>query len=230
MGRDRGGAPADRRGAHGDRGRRRGHDRGRRGGGARGRARTSGAAPRDQRHRRDPAHQPRPRAARRRGACRDRCDRGGLRERRVRSRARLARLASRSPARPAARSDRRRGRGRGQQQCRGDGARPGGARPGSRDRGVAWRADRDRRLVPVTRDPRAVARRAGRGRHDQQDPRARLRAGDRSGDRTLAEGPSVELRDRRVHRRGHAGPGGRDRPRARDRDDDRPRLGHGDRA
>ena len=186
----------------------------------------AGAAPRDQRDRRRPAHEPRARAARRRGARRDRRGRARLHEPRVRPRARRARLAPRSPARAAARADRRRGRDRRQQQRRGDRARPRGARRRQGDRRVARRADRDRRLVPAARDPRAVARHARRDRHDEQDPRARLRAGDRPGDRPAPQGPPLELRDRRIHRGGRARGGRRDRPRARHRDDDRSRLGH----
>ena len=80
----------------------------------------------------------------------------------------------------------------------------------SRRRGLARRARRDRRRGPDPGDRPPRRREAGRGRHDEPDPRRRLRGapGRRPGDRR-APGPSLELRPDRV--RGGAGPASRSR-------------------
>ena len=91
-------------------------------------------------------------------------------------RAARARRPRRSAAVPP---HRRRSGGRRQQQRGGDAAGAGGARARARGDRVARRAGRDRRRLPRARRDGAVGRDAARGRHDEPDATARLRAGDR---------------------------------------------------
>ena len=101
--------------------------------------------------------------------------------------ARRARRPYRALALPA---DRRRGRDRGQQQCRRRAA--GAERAGGGPRGdrLARRADRDRRRLPHPRHHGARRLPAGRGRHHQPHASQGLRRGDRAGHRGDHEGPS----------------------------------------
>ena len=73
-------------------------------------------------------------------------------------------------ARPAVRTDRRRGRHRRQQQRRRRAARAQHAGQGPRGDRLARRADRDRRRLPHARHHGARRRQAGRGRHHQPHP------------------------------------------------------------
>ena len=177
----------------------------RRQGGARGRrAARAVVAAGAQRDRRGPAHEPRARAAgRARGRARGR---GGarLREPRVPARRAAARLAARARRRAARDADRRRGRAR-RQQLRGGGAAGAVAAGGGARRGrLARRARRDRRLVPRARRDARIGRAPRRGRHDQPHAPARLRGGDCRRHGAAAQGAPLELRDRRLHRRGRA--------------------------
>ena len=114
------------------------------------RAHTAAVAPTGhQRHRRDRAHEPRPRAAGTGGARSRRPRRGGLLQPRVGRRDRRARLAPRSRRGAADRAHRRRGGARRQQQRRR--GPPGGRRArrsGQGDRRLARPARGDRRRLP----------------------------------------------------------------------------------
>ena len=109
----------------------------------------------------------------------------------------------------------RRGLARGQQQRRGRPARAGVARAGPRGRGVAGRADRDRRRLPDPGHHGPVGRAPGRGRDDEPDAPRRLRERDHAGDRAPPQGASLELpggglHGERPHRGARrAGPGAR---------------------
>ena len=129
---------------------------------------------RDQRHRRPPAHEPRPRPAAGGRAGRDPGSGGGLLDRRVRPGPRSPRPAAgpRAPAREGRLRLRRRDR-RQQQRGRGP-ARPGGPRARTRGPRVARRARRDRRLVQDPRDPRGLGRPAPGSRNDQPHDGRRL--------------------------------------------------------
>ena len=122
---------------------------------------------------------------------------------RVRPRRRPARAALPGGGRASDRADRRRGCA-GHDQQRGRAGPRGRARGTSRRRGLARRARGDRRRGPDPGDRPPRRREAGRGRHDEPDPRRRLRGapGRRPRDRR-APRPSLELRPDRV--RGGAG-------------------------
>ena len=92
---------------------------------------------------------------------------------------------------------------------------------------VARRAGRDRRLVPRARRDARLGGAARRGRHDQPHARARLRArAIGADDGAAAQGAPLELRHRRLHRRGRARASWPRSAHARGLvDDGRPRLG-----
>ena len=113
-----------------------------------------------------------------------------------------ARGSRQDHARPPSAARRRGGRARRQQQRSRGAARGRGARGGTRGRGLARRADRDRRRLPHPGRAGALGRAARRGGHDEQDARRGLRGGDRPRDRLLLRAP-VQLPAGRV--RGAAG-------------------------
>ena len=124
-------------------------------------------------------------------------------------------LPLRARGRPPLPPVRGRGLARGQQQRRGRLARARVARAGPRGRGVAGRADRDRRRLPDPGHHGPVRGPAGRGRDDEPDAPRRLRERDHAGDRAPPQGASVELPGSGLHgERPHrgarrAGPGAR---------------------
>ena len=67
---------------------------------------------------------------------------------------------------------------------------------------LARRARRDRRLLQDPRDPRGLGGAPARGRDDQPHDGRGLPAGLRSGGRAAPLGPSLQLRDPRLHARG----------------------------
>ena len=148
-------------------------------------ARRAAAAPRRQRDRRRPAHEPRPRAAR----APRRSSASGARRARYsnleydlgdgRRGSRHDHLARGAPA-----AHRRRGRPRRQQQRRRAAARAHRARRRPRGGRLARRADRDRRRLP---DPRGARS-------------ARVRASSRSGRRTAPAPPTTRRRSGRRRR------------------------------
>ena len=154
----------------------------------------------DQRHRRRDPHESRARpalggrhrAARRAGRV--------VFEPRVRPRDRAARPPgpSRRGAAPAA--ARCRGRGRGQQQRRGDAPDAGGPRRGPRGDRLARGAGGNRRRLPRPRRDGAIGREAARGRHDEPHAHRRLPRRDRPRHGAAAQGAPVELQDRGIHR------------------------------
>ena len=163
------------------------------------RARAALAAARDQRHRRDPAHEPRAGAAGRERARGRRARPPRVLEPRARPRVGRARQPPRPRRGPAVRADRRRGaivvnNGAGAVLL----AAAALAGPGTGDRGVARAAGRDRRRVPDPRRDRPVGRAADRGGHHQPHPPAATTSGRcarrRRGRRDHARAP-VELPD-----------------------------------
>ena len=170
--------------------------------------------PRHQRHRRHSAHEPRPRAARIRGARRDARRRRGILQPRVRSRPRCTRIAVRALRRSVARAHGRRGCARRQQRRGGAGARAQLARRSAAGHRVARRAHRDRRKLPHSRHHGEERRPPRRGRDDEPHASGRLRARAR-GRWRHRQGPSQQLRarglrDGRVARRSRS-PGGTSR-------------------
>ena len=192
------------------------------------RARATLRADAPTRHQRDrsaPAHEPRPLSAAGGRPGRDPGSRVGVLDRGVRPGPRRSRpeAGPRAPAREGRLRLRRRDR---RQQQRGGGpARPGGPRAGPGGPRVPRRARRDRRVVQDPRDPRSLGRAPSGSRNDQPHDGRRLSQGLLAGGRAPAFGPSVELRDPRLH--AAPGPGGARRSRARSRRAVAPRPGHG---
>ena len=150
-------------------------------------------APRHQRHRHRPAHQPRPRPDGGRGG-----------PRRLRGRPRLSQpgtgpgnrqtlVAAGRRARLGLPADRRGVGHRRQQLRRRDGDRAAGVVPGQGGDRLARPADRDRRQFPHSRNHGRQRRRAPRGRHDQHHPPGRLRTRHRPEHRRPDAGPHQQL-------------------------------------